>query len=58
MKDCLANKIENIYTSICKQLLGVKKNVSSIKILAELGITALKINIEIQILKYFNDLLS
>ena len=58
MKDCLANKIENIYTSIYKQLLGVKKNVSSIKVLAELGITALKINIEIQIFKYFNGLLS
>ena len=32
--------------------LGVKKNVSSRKILAELGRTLLKINIETQIFKY------
>ena len=33
-------------------MLGVKKNVSSMKILAELGRTPLKINIEIQMFKY------
>ena len=51
-KDCFANKIEKLYVSIYKQLLGVKKNVRSMKILAELGRTALKINIEIQMFKY------
>ena len=35
-----------------KQIIGVKKNVSSIKILAELGRIPLKINIEIQMFKY------
>ena len=51
-KDCFANKIEKFYVSIYKQILGVKKNVSSMKILAELGRTPLKINIEIQMFKY------
>ena len=40
------------YVSIYKQLLGVKKNFSSMKILAELGRTPLKINIEIQMFQY------
>ena len=51
-KNCFANKIEKFYASIYKQLLGVKKNVSSMKILAELGSAPLKINIEIQMFKY------
>ena len=51
-EDCFANKIEKIYVSIYRQLLRVKKNVNSIKILAELGKTLLKVNIEIQMLKY------
>ena len=51
-KDCFANKIEKFYVSIYKQILGVKKNVSSMKILAELRRTPLKINIEIQMFKY------
>ena len=52
LKNCFANKIEKFYASIYKQLLGVKKNVSSMKILAELGSAPLKINIEIQMFKY------
>ena len=51
-KDRFANKIEKIYVSIYKKLLGVKKNVSSMNILAELGRMLLKINIEIQMFKY------
>ena len=51
-KDCFANNIEKFYVSIYKQILGVKKNVSSMKILAELGRTPLKINMEIQMFKY------
>ena len=48
-KDCFTNKVEEFYESIYKQLLGIKKNVSSMKILAELGRKPLEINIEIQI---------
>ena len=51
-EDCFANKIEKIYVSIYRQLLKIKKNVNSIKILAELGKTPLKINMEIQMFKY------
>ena len=51
-KDCFTNKIEKFYVSIYKQVLGVKKNVGSMKILAELGKAPLKINIEIQMFKY------
>ena len=47
-KDCFGNKIEKFYVSIYKQLLEVKKNVSSMKI----GRTPMKINIEIKIFKY------
>ena len=51
-KDYFANKFEKFYVSIYKQILGVKKNVSSMKISAELGRTPLKINIEILMFKY------
>ena len=34
------------------QFIRVKKNVNSVKILAELGKTPLKINIEIEMFKY------
>ena len=52
-KDCLANKIEKIYWSICKLILCNKKNpASNMKILAKLERTHLRINIEIQIFKY------
>ena len=40
-------KLKTFYVSIYNQLLGVKENVGNIKILAELGRTPLKINIEI-----------
>ena len=40
------------YVSIYKQLLGVKKNVSSMKLLAELGRPPFKINVEIRVFKY------
>ena len=40
------------------QLLGVRKNVSNIKLLEELERTPLKINIEVQMLNIFNDLVS
>ena len=52
-KDGFTNKIEKFYVSIYKQLLGVMKNVSNLKILAELGRTRLKIKVEIQMFKYF-----
>ena len=51
-KECFTNKNEKFYVSIYKQLLGVKKNFSSMKILAELARTPLEINIEIQMFKY------
>ena len=51
-KEFFANKIGMFYVSIYKQLLGVKKNFSSMKILAELGRTPLKINTEIQMFQY------
>ena len=47
-KDCFGNEIEKFYVSIYKKLLGVKKNVSSMKI----GRTPMKIKIEIQMFKY------
>ena len=39
--------------SMCKQLLGVKKFTSGIKVLSELGRTPLKIDIETKMFKYF-----
>ena len=53
-KGCIPNKIEKFYVSVYKQILLVKKNVSSMKTLAELGRTPLKY----KCLNIFNDLLS
>ena len=52
-KNSCTSKIEKFYVSIYQQLLGVRKNVSSLKILAELGRKPLKIKAKIQIFKYF-----
>ena len=51
-RDYFANKIEKFHVSMYKQILGVKQNVSNMKVLAELGRTPLKNNIETQMFKY------
>ena len=45
-KNSCTSKIEKFYVSIYQQLLGVRKNVSSLKILADFGRTPLKIKAE------------
>ena len=52
-KEIFGNKIEQFHMSMCKQILGVKKFTSNIKVLSELGRTPLKIDIETKMFKYF-----
>ena len=51
-KNNLKMKIEKLQVSICKQVLGVNKTTNNMKVLAELGRTPLRINIETQMFKY------
>ena len=46
------SKIEKCHLSLCKQILGVKNNTSSSKVLGELGRFPLRISIETQLFKY------
>ena len=46
------SKIEKFHASLCKQILGVKNNTSSSKVLGELGRFPSRINIGTQFLKY------
>ena len=46
------SKKEKFYLSLCKQILGVKNNTSSSKVLGELGQFPLRITIETQLFKY------
>ena len=51
-KENFSNKIENFHLSMCKQVLGVCKFTSNIKVLAELGRLPFKIDIETKMFKY------
>ena len=46
------SKIEKFHLSLCKQILGIKNNTSSSKVLGELGRFPLRINIETRLFKY------
>ena len=46
------NKIEKFHLSLCKQIVGVKNNISSSKLLGELGRFPFRISIETQLCKY------
>ena len=46
------SKIEKFHLLLCKQILGVKNNMSSSKVLEELGRFPFRITIETQLLKY------
>ena len=47
------SKIEKFHLSLCKQILGVKNNSSSSKVLGELGRFPLRTSIETQLFKSF-----
>ena len=51
-KGVFSNKIEQFHISMCKQVMGVCKFTSNIKVLAELGRMPLKIDIETKMFKY------
>ena len=51
--EIFANKIEQFHMSMCQQILVVKKFTNNIKVLAELGRTPLKIDIETKMFKFF-----
>ena len=55
-KEIFANTIEQFHMSICKQILGVKKFTTNIKVLSKLGRMLLNINIETKMFKYFQRL--
>ena len=44
--------VEKFHRSLCKEIVGVKNNTSSSKVLAELGQFPLRISIETQFFKY------
>ena len=46
------NEIEKFHLSLCKQIVGVKNNISSSKLLGELGRFPFRISIETQLFKY------
>ena len=46
------SNIQKFHLSLCKQILGVKNNTSSSKVLGELGRFLLRITIETQLFKY------
>ena len=52
-KEIFANKIVQFHMSMCKQILGVKEFTNNIKVLSELAITPLKIDIQTKTFKYF-----
>ena len=50
------NKIEKFHLSLCEEILGVKNNTSSSKLLGDLGRFLLRITIETQLFKYLQKL--
>ena len=52
-KEIFPNKIVQFHMSMCKQILGVKEFTNNIKVLSELAITPLKIDIQTKMFKYF-----
>ena len=51
------SKIEKFHLSLCKQILGVKNNTSSSKVLGELGRFPPRISTETQLFKYLQRIL-